>query len=483
MITTRLLSVFTFTVVKFVFFFYLCSSINLLAQNWPMANCNRERTSWAQYETVLKPPLEKTMEFSLFGGYQSGMSFYNGMLFVSIELDFNRFVAFNYNDTTKVWHFDIPNSEGSVNVVPAVNDTLVLCGGQNGLGLYALDKLTGVEKWFNGLGSLYSANPIIDSSRIYIVRDTILCLNIHNGSVIWSKSFPRRATPAVDDKQIYVCGDRRLIAFDKFTGDIKWQIYNSQRSYASIAVDNNFLYTYSNDSILAITKDSGKVHWVSPNTYGTVSDLSNGAIAISDSFLCYAIWENADNKGQLHTIDKITGSHLWQYTFDTTGTFTPMIANGTVYIVQWVTASVWGFDLRTGDIVFYDNSEQYLGQPIAANNTLYVGALGKVTAFNNLSTDINFSFVEKQKLFKLFPNYPNPFNPSTTISFFLPHDDFVKLAVYNIQGEEVEVLINNELPAGLHKTLLNASTLASGVYFYKITASNFNRTKKIALIK
>lgn len=483
MITTKLLSVFTSTVVKVVFFFYLCSSINLHAQNWPMANGNRERTSWAQFETVLKPPLEKTMEFSLLGGYESGMSFYNNMLFVSIELDPNRFVAFNSNDTAEVWHFEVPNSGGSVNFVPTVNDTLVLCGGQGGLGLYALDKFTRAEKWFNEIGNLYSANPIIDSSRIYLARDTILCLNILDGTPIWSKSFPVRTTPAVDDEKVYVCGNRKLIAYDKFTGDIKWQIFSSQRYYASIAIDDNFLYTWSNDSILAITKDSGKVHWSYLNTEGDLPDLSNGAIAISDSFMCYAVWENADKKGQLHTLDKITGSHIWHHTFDTTGTFTPTIANGTVYVINWKSESVWGFDLKTGDSIFYDNSEPYLGQPIVANNTLYAGTHGKVVAFKNLGTGINSTSSAEPKSFELFPNYPNPFNPSTTISFFLPQDDIVKLVIYNIQGQEVEVLINDELLSGLHKMLFNASNLSSGIYFYKITTSEFTSTKKLVLIK
>ena len=104
-------------------------------------------------------------------------------------------------------------------------------------------------------------------------------------------------------------------------------------------------------------------------------------------------------------------------------------------------------------------------------------------SLSKIITSVNNQSVEMPSRFILFPNYPNPFNPSTTISFFLPKDDFVKLAIYNIQGQEVEVLINDELSSGLHKRVFNALKLASGIYFYKITTGEFTSTKKLALIK
>jgi hypothetical protein len=69
------------------------------------------------------------MEFSI-NGNASGLSFYDNMLFVSVGGKPNRLVAFNTINGGESWHFDVPNSLGSVNVAPAVNDSLVLCGGQ-----------------------------------------------------------------------------------------------------------------------------------------------------------------------------------------------------------------------------------------------------------------------------------------------------------------------------------------------------------------
>lgn len=86
--------------------------------------------------------------------------------------------------------------------------------------------------------------------------------------------------------------------------------------------------------------------------------------------------------------------------------------------------------------------------------------------------------------FSLEQNYPNPFNPSTTIRFELPTNAQVDLRVYNLLGQEVAVLINNEeLSSGVYKYSFNASRLSSGVYFYRIITKDFVETKKMILLR
>ena len=85
--------------------------------------------------------------------------------------------------------------------------------------------------------------------------------------------------------------------------------------------------------------------------------------------------------------------------------------------------------------------------------------------------------------FKLEQNYPNPFNPVTTINFSLPERSMVTLKVYNIVGEDVAILINEEREAGIHSVNFDANRLSSGVYFYKIQAGSYTSTKKMLLIK
>ncbi len=85
--------------------------------------------------------------------------------------------------------------------------------------------------------------------------------------------------------------------------------------------------------------------------------------------------------------------------------------------------------------------------------------------------------------YQLAANYPNPFNPSTTISFSLPREEHVSMKVFNTLGEEVAELVNNVVKAGTHSISFNANNLSSGVYFYTITAGNYRATRKMILMK
>lgn len=87
------------------------------------------------------------------------------------------------------------------------------------------------------------------------------------------------------------------------------------------------------------------------------------------------------------------------------------------------------------------------------------------------------------KTYYLSQNYPNPFNPTTKIKWELKADGHVSLVVFDELGNEVAKLVNEEKPAGSYEIEFNASSLASGVYYYKITAGNFVETKKMILMK
>jgi endo-1,4-beta-xylanase len=85
--------------------------------------------------------------------------------------------------------------------------------------------------------------------------------------------------------------------------------------------------------------------------------------------------------------------------------------------------------------------------------------------------------------FRLSNNYPNPFNPSTTINFDLPKNCTVKLVVYDIMGRKVTEILKSNMNAGHHKVTFNASNLSSGLYYYRFEAGEFVDVKKMMLIK
>ena len=96
---------------------------------------------------------------------------------------------------------------------------------------------------------------------------------------------------------------------------------------------------------------------------------------------------------------------------------------------------------------------------------------------------IEVDYAVVPKVFSLSQNYPNPFNPATTIQFGIPKEVKVTLKIYDMLGSEVATIVNEELVPGYYEYQWNASTFASGVYFYRITAGDFISTKKLMLLK
>jgi hypothetical protein len=134
------------------------------------------------------------------------------------------------------------------------------------------------------------------------------------------------------------------------------------------------------------------------------------------------------------------------------------------------------FRIRSGNVV------------PATKVSILNGTTAEMLEFDsNLQTDITgtgelpSSVIPKE--FALMQNFPNPFNPSTTINFDLPKSADVRLSVFDLTGREISLVINQKLEAGTHSVQWNASQLASGIYFYKIRAGEFSQTKKMLLVK
>ncbi|GAB4287003.1 MAG: hypothetical protein Kow0098_02920 [Ignavibacteriaceae bacterium] len=146
--------------------------------------------------------------------------------------------------------------------------------------------------------------------------------------------------------------------------------------------------------------------------------------------------------------------------------------------------SLYFSDLLVGDKL---NLQAVITDTSIHNNRYVYPDIGKIT-INILPPLTGLDQINKPFSFKLEQNFPNPFNPVTTIMFSLPSDANVNLSVFNLIGEEVAEIINSDLPAGSHKINFDASDLTSGVYLYRLNASAedgtvFTDTKKFTLIK
>lgn len=85
--------------------------------------------------------------------------------------------------------------------------------------------------------------------------------------------------------------------------------------------------------------------------------------------------------------------------------------------------------------------------------------------------------------YSLLRSYPNPFNPTTTISFSIPHSGYTTLKIFNTLGQEITTLVSDNLPPGAHSARWNATNVPSGVYFYRLQAGTFTETKKLLLLR
>lgn len=169
------------------------------------------------------------------------------------------------------------------------------------------------------------------------------------------------------------------------------------------------------------------------------------------------------------------------------------VANATVYRVRVAT------DVNFTNVVF-DSSNIVPHSVTVPNGKLQINTLyyWRVTASNSCITSPNsatWSFTTIQplgvvinsgeipKVYKLYDNYPNPFNPSTLIKFDIPFSSDVDISVYDVTGKESARIISQKLEAGSYSYLWNAENFPSGVYFYSIRAEKFYSTKKMVLIK
>ena len=122
--------------------------------------------------------------------------------------------------------------------------------------------------------------------------------------------------------------------------------------------------------------------------------------------------------------------------------------------------------------------------PVLANNggTMEFGDVSAADSYGRLLESSASLVAPLPTEFAVKGNYPNPFNARTMINFDLPVDSDVSIAIYSITGQLVET-ISGQFEAGSRSVTWDASDVASGVYFYKVSAGNFSQTMKMTLLK
>jgi agmatine/peptidylarginine deiminase len=148
------------------------------------------------------------------------------------------------------------------------------------------------------------------------------------------------------------------------------------------------------------------------------------------------------------------------YSGDTLAAYIPPQVNGT-QVFYYISAT--------------SNRNKTINKPMTAPDGYY-----KFIVENNV-TSLNTEYTPDE--FFIYQNYPNPFNPTTSIQYKVSRRQFVTLIVYDVLGNGIAILVNEEKPAGIYEAGFDASSLSSGVYFYRFQAGSFTKIFKMILLR
>jgi hypothetical protein len=125
---------------------------------------------------------------------------------------------------------------------------------------------------------------------------------------------------------------------------------------------------------------------------------------------------------------------------------------------------------------------------IAGNGTIWLATNAGLSELNVSATSLNGDRQSQPKQFQLYPAYPNPFNMSTTIRFQINTNQHIKISIFDVNGRIVNTILNSKVAAGNYKITWNGKNttgneMASGIYFARVSVSNYISTLKLVMIK
>jgi hypothetical protein len=136
-----------------------------------------------------------------------------------------------------------------------------------------------------------------------------------------------------------------------------------------------------------------------------------------------------------------------------------------------------------------------IGRDVPGSTEIFHGKIDEIRIYNRalneteianlaaITTDVQKTTFQGPAKFHLSQNYPNPFNPRTTIAFSLPSPGRVVIEIYNLIGQRINILLDKVMPAGEYHIEFDASQLPSGLYFYRMTATDYQAVKKMVLMQ
>ncbi|RLC50577.1 MAG: hypothetical protein DRZ79_04150, partial [Candidatus Cloacimonadota bacterium] len=285
----------------------------------------------------------------------------------------------------------------------------------------------------------------------------------------------------------FVPGETTTWTFDVFNGseDNEWitDVYITFPSGVTVNSSSDFVGGSGGDLVSdGTTGDGVTIHWIDANEgWGNIYPDETATAEVNVSI-------SAGFAGNITLDYQIDGDQFGNDPHQINGTMT-IISSGSP--ISWINVSPYSGSLAAGESdeiqVTFDSGELDYGTylcNIIINDNREQTIIPVTLTIESVSSEST----ELPSFTALNGNYPNPFNPVTTISFGLNKNGFVNLEIYNTKGQHVRTLINKEMNAGYHQILWdgkddNSRKVSSGIYFYKMKTTRFTSTKKMILMK
>jgi hypothetical protein len=244
----------------------------------------------------------------------------------------------------------------------------------------------------------------------------------------------------------------RIIEYD---GDCcpSWHLYK-QKLYTYDVNDNNI-------EKLGQNWNSADSIWINEFLYLYEYDNNNALVG--------TIYQNWD-------LNSLEWKNVWRESY----TYTSQNTLETILKETWSSETKW--ENYTFRVISYGNNGNWLEDVTQLwDSTSWVNYLRYLATWDEPVTAKNDQFYLNS--YQLSQNFPNPFNPTTIIKYQIPKLSFVTLKVYDVLGNEIATLVNEEKPAENYEVEFNATNLPSGIYFYQLQIGSFVETKKMVLMK
>ena len=353
--------------------------------------------------------------------------------------------------------------------------------------------------------TLYNGVYFINQTTGWMVGGSVQVRKTTNGGINWFKQNSAPVAGVLNsvyffDENTGIASGRKGINYNSFIERTTNGGTNWTEIVATTATNNELSDQYWFDAntgwicgrdVLLKTTNGGLNY---TNLYANVPPTSNGANALlSITFVNQNTgWIGGSNIDKKNLYITTNGGANWTFQDNPAASNSYTQINEVKFLSQDSGWAVHGTPV-TGAIMFTTNagvnwiteegsSDWYDCLTYYQRIKAWCGAAGKVW-YTSLLVNIAQTQNELPQKYNLYQNYPNPFNPVTKIKFDIPAESNVGITIYNILGKVISIVVNERLGQGSYEVNWDASNYPSGVYYYKLSAGNYNETKKMIILK